>query len=78
MINIGFVFFHMFHLVNGHVCVHLFQYASYVCTIVCPPQVIVIKKSASAKLGVSIKGGTKSTMGNPLDPNDKGIFVSKV
>ena len=38
----------------------------------------MIKKSASAKLGVSIKGGTKSTMGNPLDSNDKGIFVSKV
>ncbi|CAI8037712.1 Leucine-rich repeat-containing protein 1 [Geodia barretti] len=41
-------------------------------------EVIVIKKSASAKLGVSIKGGTKSTMGNPLDSNDKGIFVSKI
>ena len=41
-------------------------------------QVIVIKKSASAKLGVSIKGGTKSSMGNPLDSNDKGIFISKV
>jgi protein scribble len=41
-------------------------------------QVILIKKSASAKLGVSIKGGTKSTQGNPLDPNDKGIFVSKI
>ena len=41
-------------------------------------QVVVIKKSASAKLGLSIKGGTKSTKGNPLDPNDNGIFVSKV
>jgi protein scribble len=41
-------------------------------------EVIVIKKSGSAKLGVSIKGGTKSTMGNPLDSNDKGIFVSKI
>ena len=38
----------------------------------------MIKKSASAKLGLSIKGGTKSTKGNPLDPNDNGIFVSKV
>ena len=41
-------------------------------------QVVIIRKSASAKLGVSIKGGTKSTKGNPLDPTDNGIFISKV
>ena len=49
----------------------------YVCKSV-DVQVVVIKKSASAKLGISIKGGTKSSTGNPLDPNDKGIFISKV
>ncbi len=35
-------------------------------------------KSPTEKLGLSIRGGNKGSKGNPLDPDDEGIFVSKV
>ena len=35
-------------------------------------------KGPKQKLGLSIRGGGKGSKGNPLDPNDEGIFISKV
>jgi protein scribble len=35
-------------------------------------------KSPGERLGMHIKGGLKGQRGNPLDPNDEGIFVSKI
>ena len=35
-------------------------------------------KAPTEKLGISIRGGSKGSKGNPLDPDDEGIFVSKV
>ncbi len=35
-------------------------------------------KAPNQKLGLSIRGGGKGSKGNPLDPNDEGIFISKV
>ncbi|MBN3317062.1 SCRIB protein, partial [Atractosteus spatula] len=45
-----------------------------------PPgmQDIVIEKLAGEKLGISIRGGAKGHAGNPFDPTDEGIFISKV
>ncbi|XP_051958989.1 protein scribble homolog [Xyrauchen texanus] len=45
-----------------------------------PPgmQEIVIHKQPGEKLGISIRGGAKGHAGNPLDPTDEGIFISKV
>ena len=37
-----------------------------------------MQKQPDQKLGLSIRGGRKGSKGNPLDPNDEGIFVSKV
>uniref|UniRef100_A0A665U2S7 Protein scribble homolog n=1 Tax=Echeneis naucrates TaxID=173247 RepID=A0A665U2S7_ECHNA len=45
-----------------------------------PPgmQDIVIQKQPGEKLGISIRGGAKGHAGNPFDPTDEGIFISKV
>ncbi|XP_042254978.1 protein scribble homolog isoform X4 [Thunnus maccoyii] len=45
-----------------------------------PPgmQEIVIQKQPGEKLGISIRGGAKGHAGNPFDPTDEGIFISKV
>lgn len=41
-------------------------------------QEIVINKQPGEKLGISIRGGAKGHAGNPFDPTDEGIFISKV
>ncbi|KAM8966326.1 protein scribble homolog [Pelodytes ibericus] len=45
-----------------------------------PPgmQEICIVKTPGEKLGISIRGGAKGHAGNPLDPTDEGVFISKV
>uniref|UniRef100_A0A673J761 Protein scribble homolog n=1 Tax=Sinocyclocheilus rhinocerous TaxID=307959 RepID=A0A673J761_9TELE len=45
-----------------------------------PPgmQEIVIHKQPGEKLGINIRGGAKGHAGNPFDPTDEGIFISKV
>ncbi|XP_034562164.1 protein scribble homolog isoform X7 [Notolabrus celidotus] len=45
-----------------------------------PPgmQEIMIQKQQGEKLGISIRGGAKGHAGNPFDPTDEGIFISKV
>ncbi|XP_074942138.1 protein scribble homolog isoform X2 [Phalacrocorax aristotelis] len=45
-----------------------------------PPgmQEIGIEKAPGEKLGISIRGGAKGHAGNPFDPTDEGIFISKV
>ncbi|XP_056410308.1 protein scribble homolog [Hyla sarda] len=45
-----------------------------------PPgmQEICIDKIPGEKLGISIRGGAKGHPGNPLDPSDEGVFISKV
>lgn len=45
-----------------------------------PPgmQEVVIQKQPGEKLGISIRGGAKGHAGNPFDPTDEGIFISKV
>ncbi|XP_048861788.1 protein scribble homolog isoform X14 [Brienomyrus brachyistius] len=45
-----------------------------------PPgmQEIVIEKFPGEKLGISIRGGARGHTGNPFDPTDEGIFISKV
>uniref|UniRef100_A0A8D0H9U1 Scribble planar cell polarity protein n=1 Tax=Sphenodon punctatus TaxID=8508 RepID=A0A8D0H9U1_SPHPU len=44
-----------------------------------PPgmQEICIEKTPGEKLGISIRGGAKGHAGNPFDPTDEGIFISK-
>ncbi|XP_069813042.1 protein scribble homolog isoform X15 [Dendropsophus ebraccatus] len=44
-----------------------------------PPgmQEICIVKTPGEKLGISIRGGAKGHPGNPLDPTDEGVFISK-
>ncbi|XP_058515848.1 protein scribble homolog isoform X2 [Ochotona princeps] len=37
-----------------------------------------IYKAPGEKLGISIRGGAKGHAGNPCDPTDEGIFISKV
>ncbi|XP_060950067.1 protein scribble homolog isoform X2 [Limanda limanda] len=39
---------------------------------------IIIQKQPGEKLGISIRGGAKGHAGNPFDPTDEGIFISKV
>ncbi|KAJ6661518.1 hypothetical protein lerEdw1_014428 [Lerista edwardsae] len=39
---------------------------------------ICLEKRPGEKLGISIRGGAKGHAGNPLDPTDEGIFISKV
>lgn len=35
-------------------------------------------KGEGERLGMHIKGGLKGQRGNPLDPNDEGVFISKI
>ena len=37
-----------------------------------------IEKRSEEKLGMVIKGGLQGQPGNPLDPADEGVFISKV
>uniref|UniRef100_A0A8D1DJN9 Protein scribble homolog n=1 Tax=Sus scrofa TaxID=9823 RepID=A0A8D1DJN9_PIG len=39
---------------------------------------LCIQKAPGEKLGISIRGGAKGHAGNPWDPTDEGIFISKV
>ncbi|XP_070604585.1 protein scribble homolog isoform X5 [Erythrolamprus reginae] len=39
---------------------------------------ISIEKRPGEKLGISIRGGAKGHAGNPFDPTDEGVFISKV
>ncbi|XP_036612734.1 protein scribble homolog isoform X4 [Trichosurus vulpecula] len=39
---------------------------------------ICIEKTPGEKLGISIRGGAKGHAGNPFDPTDEGVFISKV
>ena len=41
-------------------------------------QEVVLTREPGGKLGMSIRGGHRSKSGNPLDPRDEGIFISKV
>jgi len=41
-------------------------------------QEVEIQKDTNEKLGISIRGGSKGSKGNPLDVDDEGIFISKV
>ncbi|XP_028040642.1 protein lap4 isoform X5 [Bombyx mandarina] len=41
-------------------------------------QELTIIKQEGEKLGMHIKGGLKGQRGNPNDPNDEGVFISKV
>ncbi|XP_017487858.1 PREDICTED: protein lap4 isoform X7 [Rhagoletis zephyria] len=45
-----------------------------------PPgfQEIVIIKAEGERLGMHIKGGLNGQRGNPVDPTDEGVFVSKI
>lgn len=35
-------------------------------------------KQEGEKLGMHIKGGLNGQRGNPNDPNDEGVFISKI
>lgn len=35
-------------------------------------------KNENERLGMHIKGGLNGQRGNPLDPADEGVFVSKI
>uniref|UniRef100_A0A8C3WAY9 Protein scribble homolog n=1 Tax=Catagonus wagneri TaxID=51154 RepID=A0A8C3WAY9_9CETA len=39
---------------------------------------LCIQKAPGEKLGISVRGGAKGHAGNPWDPTDEGIFISKV
>ncbi|KAM4864998.1 protein scribble homolog isoform 2-T2 [Thomomys bottae] len=39
---------------------------------------LCIQKAPGEKLGISIRGGARGRAGNPCDPTDEGIFISKV
>ncbi|XP_023597408.1 protein scribble homolog isoform X1 [Trichechus manatus latirostris] len=39
---------------------------------------LCIQKAPGEKLGISIRGGAKGHAGNPCDPTDEGVFISKV
>ncbi|XP_037659426.1 LOW QUALITY PROTEIN: protein scribble homolog [Choloepus didactylus] len=39
---------------------------------------LCIQKAPGEKLGISIRGGARGHAGNPCDPTDEGIFISKV
>ncbi|KAJ6637155.1 Protein lap4 [Pseudolycoriella hygida] len=41
-------------------------------------QNIVLVKNENEKLGMCIKGGLEGQRGNPVDPSDEGVFVSKI
>ena len=39
---------------------------------------VKIEKKSDEKLGMVIKGGLQGQPGNPLDPADEGVFISKI
>uniref|UniRef100_A0A2K6N319 Protein scribble homolog n=2 Tax=Rhinopithecus TaxID=542827 RepID=A0A2K6N319_RHIBE len=39
---------------------------------------LCIQKAPGERLGISIRGGARGHAGNPRDPTDEGIFISKV
>lgn len=39
---------------------------------------MTIVKNEGERLGMHIKGGLKGQRGNPIDPNDEGVFISKI
>ncbi|XP_073815412.1 protein lap4-like isoform X23 [Musca autumnalis] len=41
-------------------------------------QEIIINKTDGERLGIHIKGGLNGQRGNPVDPTDEGVFVSKI
>lgn len=41
-------------------------------------QNILLVKNENERLGMHIKGGLNGQRGNPLDPADEGVFVSKI
>lgn len=41
-------------------------------------QDLTITKQEGEKLGMHIKGGLNGQRGNPNDPNDEGVFISKI
>lgn len=41
-------------------------------------QEIIISKAEGERLGMHIKGGLNGQRGNPIDPTDEGVFVSKI
>ncbi|XP_065371150.1 protein lap4 isoform X2 [Calliphora vicina] len=41
-------------------------------------QEIIISKTDGERLGMHIKGGLNGQRGNPVDPTDEGVFVSKI
>ncbi|XP_075148446.1 scribble planar cell polarity protein isoform X3 [Haematobia irritans] len=41
-------------------------------------QEIIINKTEGERLGMHIKGGLNGQRGNPVDPTDEGVFVSKI
>ncbi|KAH8359318.1 hypothetical protein KR093_005743 [Drosophila rubida] len=45
-----------------------------------PPgfQEILLAKAEGERLGMHIKGGLNGQRGNPVDPSDEGVFVSKI
>ncbi|XP_046805854.1 uncharacterized protein LOC111674587 isoform X4 [Lucilia cuprina] len=43
-----------------------------------PFEEIIISKTDGERLGMHIKGGLNGQRGNPVDPTDEGVFVSKI
>lgn len=41
-------------------------------------QNVLIVKNENERLGMHIKGGLNGQRGNPIDPADEGVFVSKI
>ncbi|XP_055699189.1 protein lap4-like isoform X4 [Phlebotomus papatasi] len=41
-------------------------------------QQVILVKGEGERLGMHIKGGLNGQKGNPLDPTDEGVFVSKI
>ena len=41
-------------------------------------QEVTVQKPADQKLGMVIKGGLQGQPGNPHDPTDEGVFISKI
>lgn len=39
---------------------------------------MTIVKAEGERLGMHVKGGLKGQRGNPLDPSDEGVFISKI
>lgn len=57
---------------------YIYIFALYVILYCCKSQEIIISKTEGERLGMHIKGGLNGQRGNPLDPTDEGVFVSKI